>query len=79
MDTSEDTRIEEAFRVGQDSYKWLEAIYGTGLYESPCLQNYGKVETMEGRLLAFPNVLCVHENVYPSDLGRLCDVSNPRL
>jgi hypothetical protein len=45
--------------VGQDAYHWLEQIYGTGLGGggSPCLQNYGNVETRQGRLLAFPNVL----------------------
>ncbi|KAF2490543.1 hypothetical protein BU16DRAFT_470413 [Lophium mytilinum] len=44
--------------VGQDSYHWLEQVYGTGLGSgnSPCLQNYGTVETPQGRLLAFPNV-----------------------
>ncbi|KAJ5889001.1 hypothetical protein N7495_009042 [Penicillium taxi] len=44
--------------VGQDSYHWLEQIYGTylGGRNSPCLQNYGEVETHQGRLLAFPNV-----------------------
>ena len=45
--------------VGQNSYNWMEHIYGTNLGDggSPCLQNYGSVETKEGRLLAFPNVL----------------------
>jgi len=43
--------------VGQDSYHWMEQVYGTGLSSgSACLQNYGSVETREGRLLAFPNV-----------------------
>lgn len=44
--------------VGQDNYKWMEKIYGTllGGGNSPGLQNYGSVETPQGRLLAFPNV-----------------------
>lgn len=47
------------FDVGQDQYHWLESVYGTnfGCGNSPCLQNYGSVETKEKRLLAFPNVL----------------------
>jgi hypothetical protein len=49
---------EEPFSVRQDCYHWMEQIYGTPLWgTSPCLQNYGSVETREGRLLAFPNVL----------------------
>ncbi|KAJ0121097.1 hypothetical protein J7T55_008258 [Diaporthe amygdali] len=44
-------------RVGQDSYHWLECCYGTSLsHGSSCIQNYGSVETREGRFLAFPNV-----------------------
>ncbi|KAL0936091.1 uncharacterized protein CTRU02_208306 [Colletotrichum truncatum] len=42
-------------KVGQDAYGWLEMVYGTSLSGSPCIQNYGSVETKEGRLLAFPN------------------------
>lgn len=51
--------MEDEFTVGQDSYHWLERVYGTTLGQgnSPCLQNYGSVDTPEGRLLAFPNVL----------------------
>jgi hypothetical protein len=51
--------MEDEYSVGQDSYSWLEHIHGTGLGGggSPCLQNYGSVETRQGRLLAFPNVL----------------------
>jgi hypothetical protein len=40
----------------------MEQVYGTGFgcgSGGPCLQNYGSVETREGRLLAFPNVLYV--------------------
>jgi len=50
------------FNVGQDEYHWLERIYGTSLGPSggvadSCIQNYGSIETKQGRLLAFPNVL----------------------
>lgn len=48
------------FDYGQDSYNYLEQIYGTDFTDSgACLQNYGSVETREGRLLAFPNTLYV--------------------
>lgn len=46
--------------TGQDSYNWLERVYGTelgGYDKTACLQQYGSVETRQGRLLAFPNVL----------------------
>ncbi len=58
MQTSSDIN-EDYEEVGQDAYHWMEQIYGTSLDSggSPCLQNYGSVETHEGRLLAFPNVL----------------------
>lgn len=52
--------INDEYEVGQDAYHWMEQIYGTSLgcgNNSGCLQNYGSVETKEGRLLAFPNVL----------------------
>ncbi|ESZ91703.1 hypothetical protein SBOR_7922 [Sclerotinia borealis F-4128] len=51
--------MEDDIDVGQDCYHWLEQVYGTGLgsSNSPCLQNYGSVDTRQGRLLAFPNVL----------------------
>jgi hypothetical protein len=57
MQTTSDLQGE--FSVGQDGYHWLEAVYGTKLAAgcAPCLQNYGSVETRQGRLLAFPNVL----------------------
>ncbi|CAD6445649.1 503657a0-9e61-4476-b8f8-1007d2edc4da [Sclerotinia trifoliorum] len=56
MQTMEDTG--EELDVGEDAYHWLEQVYGTYLRseKSPCLQNYGSVETRRGRLLAFPNV-----------------------
>lgn len=50
-------------RVGQDQYGSYEQIFGTklGLNNSDAanVQPYGSVETREGRLLAFPNVLSV--------------------
>ena len=47
--------------VGQDAYSWLENLYGTsfGYNGSECIQYYGSVDTRQGRLLAFPNVLYV--------------------
>jgi hypothetical protein len=58
MQTSGDINDEE-YLVGQGNFRWLESVYGTmlGPGNSPCLQNYGSVETRQGRLLAFPNVL----------------------
>jgi hypothetical protein len=58
MQTSGEINDEE-YLVGQDSFHWLESVYGTALGpgNSPTLQNYGSVETRQGRLLAFPNVL----------------------
>jgi hypothetical protein len=47
-------------RVAQDLYDGYEYIYGTrlsGSVDSEAIQTYGSVETPEGRLLAFPNVL----------------------
>jgi len=44
--------------VGQDSYHWMESVYGAKLggTGSSCLQNYGSVLTRQGRLLTFQNV-----------------------
>jgi hypothetical protein len=49
------------YAVAEGSYTWMESVFGTNLScrISPCLQNYGSVQTREGRLLAFPNVLYV--------------------
>ncbi len=48
-------------QVGQDLYHGYEQIYATRLgldgEDSATVQTYGSVETPEGRLLAFPNVL----------------------
>ncbi|KAJ4376011.1 hypothetical protein N0V83_001291 [Neocucurbitaria cava] len=59
MQTSAYISDDEGYNVGQDAYHWMEEVYGTTLGSggSPCLQNYGTVETRQGRLLAFPNVL----------------------
>jgi hypothetical protein len=47
--------------IGQDMYHVYERIWGTELgvggSSNEALQSYGSVETREGRLLAFPNVL----------------------
>ncbi|KAL5381627.1 hypothetical protein DPSP01_007075 [Paraphaeosphaeria sporulosa] len=52
-----DAYIHEDYRLRQQAYGWLEQIWGTPLGDDgPCLQNYGSVETTQGRLLAFPNV-----------------------
>jgi hypothetical protein len=58
MQTSADMNDDRGYYVGQYAYQWLEAVYGTSLGSgnSPCLQNYGNVQTRQGRLLAFPNV-----------------------
>lgn len=57
MQTSYD-QDELQSQVGQDSFHWLECNYGTRfrLTNGSCIQNYGSVNTCEGRLLAFPNV-----------------------
>lgn len=59
MQTSAYLHDDQGYDVGQDAYHWMESFYGTALggNNSPCLQNYGTVETRQGRLLAFPNVL----------------------
>ena len=54
------------FVYEQDGYGFLERVYGTKLdTTAPCLQYYGDVATTPGRLLAFPNVLCVPSS-YPT-------------
>ncbi|KAI5459022.1 hypothetical protein BGZ63DRAFT_270168 [Mariannaea sp. PMI_226] len=58
---------QDDWNVGQQAYTWMERVYGTWLGGGgPCLQNYGSVETKEGRLLAFPNVF--HHRVSPFEL-----------
>ncbi|KAL1612138.1 hypothetical protein SLS60_000361 [Paraconiothyrium brasiliense] len=52
-----DSEMSNDYMVGQQAYSWLEQIWGTELDDGgACLQNYGSVETHQGRLLAFPNV-----------------------
>ena len=57
--TSTDLQFDDSYSVGQQCFTWMETVFGTKLGGgmSPCLQNYGSVETREGRLLAFPNIL----------------------
>ncbi|KFA52316.1 hypothetical protein S40293_00605 [Stachybotrys chartarum IBT 40293] len=43
------------YSAGQDAFNWLERVYGVNFREDFNLQYYGRVETREGRLLAFPN------------------------
>lgn len=61
MGTSDDQE-ELQGTTGQDAYNWLERSYGVSLglsggFAGSCLQYYGSVDTPEGRLLAFPNIL----------------------
>lgn len=62
MQTPSDIHREDRFAVGQDSYGWLERIYGTtfGDGDSPCLQNYGSIET-KGRQSAYVSNCFVSE------------------
>jgi len=48
--------IEMEYDVPQSQFTWLESVYGTNLGDGSAFQNYGSVETKQGRLLAFPNV-----------------------
>lgn len=52
--------VQENTPYEQGEFDWHEQVYGTHVgdgFDAPCLQNYGSVETKQGRLLAFPNVL----------------------
>jgi hypothetical protein len=60
MQTDADLNDEKKWQVGQNQYDWLEMNFGTNFGyggHASCLQNYGRVETREGRLLCFPNNL----------------------
>jgi hypothetical protein len=57
MRTFDDMNTDGRYSVGQDSYHWMEAVFGARMSGGQCIQNYGTVRTPEGRLLAFPNVL----------------------
>jgi hypothetical protein len=58
MQTSAYMNSDEGYDVGQGAFGWMESVYGAnlGCSGSACLQNYGSVQTRQGRLLAFPNV-----------------------
>ncbi|KAI0429081.1 hypothetical protein F5Y09DRAFT_311426 [Xylaria sp. FL1042] len=59
MPTDPELSNEPEYFVEQGRYSWLQKVFGTqfgGFRDGTCLQNYGNVETPEGRLLAFPNV-----------------------
>ncbi|KAI1749122.1 hypothetical protein F4782DRAFT_514666 [Xylaria castorea] len=57
MQTDPYLNEKDEYEVGQDQYDWLERVHGTWLgFNGVCVQNYGSVETPEGRFLAFPNV-----------------------
>ncbi len=49
---------QDDWEVGQDAYHWMESVYGNSLGggSGVCVQNYGAVNTPQGRLLAFPNI-----------------------
>ncbi|KAH7252992.1 hypothetical protein B0J15DRAFT_398761 [Fusarium solani] len=58
--TQTDSYLNDRIYAKQDEYNWLERVYGTALRGygfSTCVQNFGDVQTKQGRLLAFPNVL----------------------
>lgn len=58
--TQTDSYLNDRIHAKQDEYNWLERVYGTALRGygfSTCVQNFGDVQTKQGRLLAFPNVL----------------------
>ncbi|OAL06822.1 hypothetical protein IQ06DRAFT_311930 [Phaeosphaeriaceae sp. SRC1lsM3a] len=59
MPTPSDIGYDSKYAVGQQSFSWMEAVFGTELSggSDSCLQNYGSVLTRQGRLLAFPNTL----------------------
>ncbi|KAF5680020.1 hypothetical protein FHETE_562 [Fusarium heterosporum] len=60
------TISDDDYNVGQDSFNWMERVYGTVLRDAQAVQRYGSVETKQGRLLAFPNVF--HHRVSPFEL-----------
>ncbi|KAH7402048.1 hypothetical protein DE146DRAFT_452216 [Phaeosphaeria sp. MPI-PUGE-AT-0046c] len=59
MMTPSDLGYDSKYAVGQQSFSWMEAVFGTALSggQDACVQNYGSVKTKQGRLLAFPNTL----------------------
>ncbi|KAK3320251.1 hypothetical protein B0T19DRAFT_361383 [Cercophora scortea] len=56
MRTTSGVDVDELQRIAeQDGYHYLERLYGASFNSDACIQNYGSVETREGRMLAFPN------------------------
>ncbi|CAI6087993.1 unnamed protein product [Clonostachys chloroleuca] len=55
-----DSYLDDSIDYEASAFSWLERVYGTGLHygdaESAAnIQQYGTVETRQGRVLAFPN------------------------
>ena len=46
----------DEFEYEQDHHDWLEDVFGME-QEGPSVQDIGSVDTREGRLLTFPNIL----------------------
>lgn len=58
LTTSSNPKNQEPWnRTAPEDNNWLNAAYGADFQEGKCIQNYGKVQTRAGRLLAFPNNL----------------------
>ncbi|KAH6903211.1 hypothetical protein BKA70DRAFT_1514913 [Coprinopsis sp. MPI-PUGE-AT-0042] len=53
---SEHGRDADGVRHNLDDYGWLKPVFGLANYES-AVQHVGSVETRQGRLLTFPNIL----------------------
>jgi hypothetical protein len=68
MPTPDDIGFDSKYQVGQQQYSWMEAVFGASLSGGEALQNYGSVQTRQGRLLAFPNSMLVA----PLTFGDLC-------
>ncbi|KAG6904455.1 hypothetical protein DXG01_009829 [Tephrocybe rancida] len=66
------SRTDTDIKYGQDDHKWLEVVFGCE-QGGPGVQDSGTVDTPEGRLLTWPNVLqhCVEpfELVDPNEPG----------
>ena len=68
-------------QLGQSLFSLYERIYATGLHsmDASTVQTYGNVQTPEGRVLAFPNVLYVHPHtpIPKKHLNRKRDFPTP--